>query len=720
LNSLGNVRNQYTHLTNITLSKAHTSTDLQFEFAQARLLIWQKIGASDLDVIRLRFNDFMVQNDIISALVNDFEANILASTTITEQHRSELLARISEVNELLVGYRNTFDEQYSYILATGDMSRNVPNAWASWAVGEINILLDSLEADAMAIAEFETNSADQFVTYSFSMLVSVLVILVVISVFIATLIIKDLTKSINTLKEASGKIASGDLSVVLRTNSKNELGELSNSIADMVDVFGNLASNINTLTSELSEGNIDYRINEKLFVNDYKTVAAGVNESVSSLVTDITNILTYLNDYGDGNFESVMPKLAGKKIIINQSLEQLQSNLKRISTDINSLANSASSGDLNINIDENRYKGDWQKVALALNSLVIACAEPIKEIDNVFAEIARGNFATSIKGSYKGDFDNIKKSANYSISTIQGYIVEISSTLQHIANKNLVVSLKQNYVGDFISIRDSINGIISDLGSFVNEVNNSSLQVSANASQISSSNLGMAESAAEQAATVQSLVGSVQDIFKETKETTENANKTSHLALVAKQSAFAGNEDMKKMLVSMQEINDASESISKIIKVIDDIAFQTNLLALNAAVEAARAGEHGKGFAVVAEEVRDLAGRSKNAAAETSQLIATSMEKTASGSKVANDTADALNSIVEQITNMYDLISNVANASSKQSESLEGVNSSIAQISDVTKTNTAISQETAASTEELFSQTELLKNLISTFNIPKK
>jgi methyl-accepting chemotaxis protein len=191
------------------------------------------------------------------------------------------------------------------------------------------------------------------------------------------------------------------------------------------------------------------------------------------------------------------------------------------------------------------------------------------------------------------------------------------------------------------------------------------------------------------------------------------------LAEVARVNASNGNEQMKDMLKAMDEINDSSSSISKIIKVIDDIAFQTNILALNAAVEAARAGQHGKGFAVVAEEVRNLAARSAKAAKETTVMIEGSIKKVDGGTKIANKTADALVQIVDNITKVANLVGNIATASTEQATGISQVNQGVMQVSDVVQMNSATSEESAAASEELYSQAEMMKEQVSKFKLKK-
>ena len=316
-----------------------------------------------------------------------------------------------------------------------------------------------------------------------------------------------------------------------------------------------------------------------------------------------------------------------------------------------------------------------------------------------------------------GVFNSISENLHLSVNTIKGYIDEISYTLSEVSDGNLVVEITSDYQGDFIALKDSINAIVESLNSILIDINTAAEQVASGTTQVSDGNQEISQGATEQASSIEELSSSITQMAEQIRQNATNATTSTELAIKSKDAANDGNEKMKGMLKSMEEINESSSNISKIIKVIDDIAFQTNILALNAAVEAARAGAHGKGFAVVAEEVRNLAARSANAANETTTLIEGSIKKVEAGTQIANETAGALSSIVSGAEESAELLKGIAVASNEQATGIAQINKGIEQLSQVVQTNSATAEEGAAASEELSSQAELLKSMIAKFKL---
>jgi len=295
------------------------------------------------------------------------------------------------------------------------------------------------------------------------------------------------------------------------------------------------------------------------------------------------------------------------------------------------------------------------------------------------------------------------------------HINDISEKLELLSSGDL--SIEHEELSDKDSLGKSVNHIINNLNDIFSSMQSSASQVSSASKQIADGALSLAQGSTEQAATVQELSSSISAIAEKTDNNAEMADRAAKLAGAIMQNAKAGSQRMDEMIFAVKEINSASQSISKVIKVIDDIAFQTNILALNAAVEAARAGSHGKGFAVVAEEVRNLAAKSAEAAKDTGGLIANSMEKAELGVRIAGDTAASIEEIVTGINESNNLISEIAKSSEEQSSSISHINSGIDQVAQVVSQNSATAQQSAAASEQMSGQSDNLQQMIAQFRL---
>lgn len=345
-------------------------------------------------------------------------------------------------------------------------------------------------------------------------------------------------------------------------------------------------------------------------------------------------------------------------------------------------------------------------------------SEPITNIAKRLQLLSKGDITSDMKKiNSKDEVGILYDSLIQTIASLRSYIGEISSVLNSISKGDLNLTIEQDYVGDYVSIKDSLEKIISSLSETLLEIKNSSNQVSSGSEQVASASQALSEGATEQASSIEELSATINEISENVKNNANNANVAKNTSQQANSIVIQGDKQMHELVEAMTQINNTSEKISDIIKTIEDIAFQTNILALNAAVEAARAGVAGKGFVVVADEVRNLANKSAEAAKNTTELIESAKLAVKDGKKIADETALSLESIVTGAKKSVNLINEISIASSEQADSIRQITIGIEQISQVVQTNSATAEESAAASEELSGQAQVLDNLLSNFKV---
>ncbi|SEA23481.1 methyl-accepting chemotaxis sensory transducer [Desulfuromusa kysingii] len=324
-------------------------------------------------------------------------------------------------------------------------------------------------------------------------------------------------------------------------------------------------------------------------------------------------------------------------------------------------------------------------------------------------EIAQGDLSHRLNLQQKDEIGQLGRA----LDTMADSLSQSACVAEAIAEGDLSQEIRVASPRD--QLGNALKTMLAGLREMVGGIQIAGEQIASGSGQVADASQALSQGATESASSLEQVSASMNEMTGQVRSSAENATVANQLANESKQAAEKGNQQMSEMVNAMDEINAAGQNISKIIKVIDEIAFQTNLLALNAAVEAARAGQHGKGFAVVAEEVRNLAARSAKAAEETAELIEGSVALTDRGAQTAQQTAAGLDEIVNGTTKVADLLKEISTAANEQAQGISEVTTGLAQIDQVTQQNTATAEESAAAAEELSSQASQLREMLNKF-----
>lgn len=461
---------------------------------------------------------------------------------------------------------------------------------------------------------------------------------------------------------------------------------------------------VTNILKEISESSV-----EKSIGVAKKTYAQGYTQT-NHLTSTLTNILI-------GLVVALLVLVAVLMVNVQRSNKQAEAASKDLEIKLSELDQQKQLADKQIiEVQTAQEKvAQHQKISEENNTKLILA---IDQINNLMNKVSHGDFSERLDETlFEGDLAKLRTSVHTALDTLQASMKEIGEVSAMLSNGDLSSKITGQYGGELEQVKQAINGSIENLAKLISQVSTVSSGIQQQISQVRSDSENVALSSNRQSETLLMTMNAVNDTTDKIKSNTQNTQQATQITSEQVAALNQGVEVMTEMVSAMDEIKHSSDRIVDIINLIDSIAFQTNLLALNAAVEAARAGEQGRGFAVVAGEVRNLAGKSADAAKDISSLIEDSNKKVQTGVDLVNNVNQSLDSIKQKVELLQNAVQSINEASIDQSHSAQNITQAVTEADNISKQNTQLIENTAQQINQMVEASLKLDKVVSSFKL---
>ncbi|MBN8441056.1 MAG: HAMP domain-containing protein [Thauera sp.] len=585
---------------------------------------------------------------------------------------------------------------------------------------------------------------------SVMLLLELLAAALVIGIGFAIFITRSITRPVSEVSTAAKKMANGDFNFDLRSDAKDEVGEVVRAVADVQASVKRMITDAGMLSEAAVAGKLATRADASKHQGDFHKIVQGVNDTLDAVIGPLNVAADYVDRIAKGAIPArITDTYNGDFNTIKNNLNTAIDAVNALVADAILLSKAAVDGKLATRADASKHQGDYARIVQGVNDTLDAVIGPLNVAATYVEQIAKGALPAKITDSYNGDFNTIKNNLNTCIDAVNELVADavmlaqaavqgrldtradaskhqgdyrrivegVNSTLDAViapinevkrvmvalSGGDLTQKITDDYAGDFQVLQNAVNDSMDKLAEIIEQVRGAADALTNAAGQVSATAQSLSQSSSEQAASVEETSASIEQMSASINQNSENAKITDAMASKSSTEAGEGGEAVKSTVQAMK-------NIAGKIGIIDDIAYQTNLLALNAAIEAARAGEHGKGFAVVAAEVRKLAERSQVAAQEIGELAGNSVH-------LAERAGKLLDEMVPSINKTSDLVQEIASASQEQTAGVGQINNAMGQLNKATQQNASASEELAATAEELGGQAGQLQELMGFFSL---